>query len=483
MLDFRPVLYIIGILLCVLACFMLLPLTVDMVAGHTNWHSFAIAASITFFFGVTLASTYYMDDFSLSVREGFLLTTSMWLTASLFGALPFLLVAESLSLTDALFESVSGVTTTGSTVVSELAERSKGFLLWRALLQWLGGIGFVVMAVAILPVLRIGGMQLFQLDSSTASQKAFPRVGQVAMAIGAIYFALTFLCALCLYGFGMTGFEAVAHSMTTVATGGFSTSDDSIGGFATPAIDVTITFFMVLGSLPFVLYLRVHHMRAGSLWLDSQVRAFLATLVSCIAVLVLWRLSYDDGTDLVTLVREVAFNTVSLMTGTGFVTSDATLWGSFAVTLLFFLMLAGGCAGSTTCGIKIFRFQIAYAVAACHIKRIAHPRGVFVPYYHGTAVPQDIAESVMGFIFLFAFTFLVLALSLTWVGLDFQTSMSAAATAIANVGPALGGDLGPTDSFAYLPDHAKWLLSGGMLIGRLEIYTALITLLPRFWRW
>ena len=483
MLDFKPVLYILGILLCVLAVFMSVPMVLDLHDGHANGHGFAIAAGLTLFVGSGLALANRMAVFQISVREGFLLATSVWVVSALFGAVPFLLIVDSLVPTDALFESISGVTTTGSTVVVDLETRSRGFLLWRAILQWLGGIGFIVMAVAVLPVLRVGGMQLFQLEQAAGSRKAFPRVGQIAGAIGGIYLLLTTLCVFALIYVGMSGFDAIAHAMTTIATGGFSTSDASIGGFNNDGIDIVITAFMILGSMPFILYLRAHKTGEGSLWQDQQVWAFLLTLAVCIGILTLWRLSQEYNIDPWSALREVAFNTVSLMTGTGFTTSNVTNWGAFAVTLLFFLMLTGGCAGSTTCGIKIFRFQIAYAAAACQIRRITHPRGVFIPYYNRRAVPPEIAEAVMGFIFLFAFSFFALALALTWAGLDFQASMSAAATAIANVGPALGENLGPDDTFAYLPDPAKWLLSFGMLVGRLEIYTALIIMLPRFWRW
>ena len=486
-IDFRPLLFVIGILLTTLAFVMCLPAIVDWSMDNPDWQVFTASALITLFLGICLMLGNRSDNFRFTIHQAFLLTTLSWLTIGMFGSLPFMFSNLDLSFTDAVFEAMSGITTTGSTVITGLDFAPPGILLWRALLQWLGGIGIVVMAIAVLPMLRVGGMQLFHMESSDTSEKVMPRTAQIASGIGLIYLFLTLLCAAALWLSGMSGFQAIAHAMTTIATGGFSTSDNSVGHFNSATIDIIITCFMILGSMPFVLYLQAvrSNVMLRSSWrlffTDSQVRWFLSMIFLAVATLTCWQWLRDDVTFLEAL-RYASFNSISLMTGTGYSTTDFGLWGGFAVSLLFFLMVVGGCAGSTTCGIKIFRFQIIYAIAKAQIGRLMQPHGVFTPYYNRKPIPPDVSESVMGFFFLFALVFTVLALGLSFIGLDFLTSMSGAATAIANVGPGLGEIIGPAGTFAPLPDSAKWLLSCGMLIGRLEFFTVLILFVPSFWR-
>jgi trk system potassium uptake protein TrkH len=397
-----------------------------------------------------------------------------------FAALPFTFSELDLSYTDAFFEAMSGVTTTGSTVLTGLDFAPPGILLWRALLQWLGGVGIIAMAIAILPMLQVGGMQLFRTESSDRSDKVIPRAAQLITFIGFIYLGITLVCALAYWGAGMTGFEAVAHSMTTIATGGFSTSDQSLGRFASPAVDAIAVTFMLLGSLPFVLYLRALRGNPGALWRDSQVRWFLSVTLICILAMTIYlRLRLEIGIG--QALQLASLNVVSIITGTGYATADFGLWGSFGLTLLLFLMFVGGCAGSTTCGIKIFRFQVLYATAATQIRHLLEPHGVFIAYYNGRPIPGSVSDSVMSFFFLYAVSFAVIATGLGLLGLDFLTALSGAATAISNVGPGLGDVIGPAGTFGSLPDSAKWLLSLGMLLGRLELFTVLVMLAPAFW--
>ncbi len=481
MIDFRPVLFIIGILVSTLAVAMFVPAAVDLAAGNDEWQVFGAAAALTLFIGVMVMTTTRSKVRNLSLRQAFVLTTLSWIVMPAVAALPLVFSGLNLSYTDAFFEAMSGLTTTGSTVIIGLDFSRPGVLLWRALLQWLGGIGIIAMAISILPLLQVGGMQLFRMESSDTSDKVMPRAAQIVTAIAIIYVALTLICALLYWLFGMTGFDAMAHAMTTIATGGFSTHDASIGYFRSARIDATATVFMIVGGLPFVLYLQALRGRPGSLLRDGQVRWFLIVTVLAVAAMLWWLAGGEPGA-LPSAFRRAAFNVVSVITGTGYATEDFSDWGPFAVALLFFLMFVGGCAGSTTCGIKVFRFQVLYATARCQMRRLLQPHGVFIPYYNKRPIAEEVTASVMGFFFLYVIAFALIAIGLGMMNLDFITAVSGAATAISNVGPGLGPVIGPAGSFSVLPDEAKWLLSFAMLLGRLELFTVLVLFLPSFWR-
>ncbi len=481
MLDIRPILLVVGALLSTLSVTMLLPMIADLAAGNEDWQSFALSAVITVFVGVSMILTNQVGRFRVNLRQAFLLTATSWLALTLFASIPFALADLDMSFTDAFFEAMSGITTTGSTVMWELDDAPPGILLWRGLLQWMGGIGIIVMAMAVLPVLQVGGMQLFRLESSDTSEKALPRATQIAGAIGTVYFVMTVACALLYWAFGMTGFEAIIHAMTTIATGGFSTSDDSIGKFDSGLIDATATVFMLLGSLPFLLYLKFVRGDLLAILRDSQVQWFLSMVALAAVTMFLW-LWLANGLTPGLAARYSTFNVVSIITGTGYSTADYGLWGTFAVTVFFLLMFTGGCAGSTTCGIKIFRYQVLYETAKAQLGRLLQPHGVFIAYYNGKPISEQVQVSVMAFFYIYAVSFGFLAMALGIMGLDFLTSVSGAATAIANVGPGLGERIGPSTHFGTLPDAAKWLLSFGMLLGRLELFTILILFTPAFWR-
>ncbi len=480
MLDLRPVLFVVGLLLSVLAVAMIVPAVVDLVAGHPDWQVFVASFAVTLFVGVSLVLTTRSGWSGFNLRQGFLMTTLAWLVTATFGALPFAFSELQLDLTDAFFESMSGVTTTGATVIVGLDAAPPGILLWRAILQWLGGIGIIVMAVAVLPMLQVGGMQLFRVEAFE-TDKVMPRAAAIAGGIALVYVGLTAVAALLLGYLGMSAFDAVAHAMTSIATGGYSTRDASIGHFNSVSIDYAVSLFMILGSVPFVLYLRAVRGDLLALLRDTQVRWMLSIMAAAIAILVI-ELTRNGIMGADQSLRYAVFNAISVMTGTGYATAAFDAWGGFAMSLFFMLMFIGGCAGSTTCGIKIFRFQILAAIASAQLKRLMQPHGVFIPYYNGRRIPEGVSISVMSFFFFFAATFGLLAVGLGLIGLDFVTALSGAASAIANVGPGLGEIIGPAGTYASLPDAAKWLLSAGMLLGRLELFTVLVLLTPHFWR-
>ncbi|MCF6215517.1 MAG: TrkH family potassium uptake protein [Emcibacter sp.] len=460
---------------------MLFPALVDVAVDNPDWQVFAICSALVMFIGGLLFLTSRGEDEELSIQQAFILTVSTWVIIPTFGALPFVFSDLSLSYTDAFFEAMSGLSTTGSTVITGLDGAPPGILLWRALLQWFGGVGIIVMAVIILPFLRVGGMQLFKIGAFETSEKVLPRAAQLGIAISLIYVGLTIICGVALWAAGMSAFEAVSHSFTTIATGGFSTTDGSIGHFDSALIDYIIVLFMIIGSMPFILYLKMVQGHSLILWRDSQVRWFLALLVLLIALLSLWRWSGNDQ-GMLEVLRYTIFNVVSILTGTGFTTADYTTWGALAVTVFFFIMFIGGCAGSTSCGVKIFRLQILVSMVAAHLKHILRPSGIFIPRYNDVPIKDDVMGSVISYLFLFLVCFLILTLGLSLTGLDFITAISGAGTAIANVGPALGPIIGPTGTFQPLPDTAKWFLSMGMLMGRLELFAVLILFSPQFWR-
>ncbi len=479
--DLRPVLFVVGILLVTLSLAMALPAIADAVSGDRHWQVFLVASVFTLFIGTCLVLGNRGRDMQLTVRQAFVLTTVSWVVVAAFAALPFAFSDLELSYSDAYFEAMSGLTTTGSTVIRGLDDAPAGILLWRALLQWMGGIGIIVTAIAILPMLRVGGMQLFHTESSDSSEKVLPRAAQLAGAIGVIYLLLTFSNGIAYWAAGMTPFEAVCHSMTTIATGGFSTSDNSLGHFQNDAIEGIATVYMVLGSLPFVLYLQAARGGWGALLRDTQVRWFFGLVLFALLSLAGWQMA-SNNVAAADAFREAAFNGISILTGTGYSTTDFSAWGTFALPVFTLLMFIGGCTGATTGGVKVFRIQVLALTSLMQIRQLIQPHGVFLSKFNGRPIPESVPPAVMGFFFLFVVIFGLIAMGLALMGLDYVTSVSGAATAIANVGPGLGPIIGPAGSFQPLPEPAKWLLSAAMLLGRLELFTVLVLFVPRFWR-
>jgi trk system potassium uptake protein TrkH len=480
----RPVFHLTGRMLLALAAAMLLPAGVDALTGDPDWRAFLIGSLITFAFAATLTHvTRCRLSGGLTLRQAFLLTPVAWTTIALFGAIP-LYISDYAQLrdhfTNAFFESVSGLTTTGATVIVGLDDAPKGILLWRALLQWLGGIGIIGVAISILPTLGVGGMQLFRTESSDRSEKVMPRVREIATGIMLIYTALTVACALAYWLVAMTPFEAVAHALTTVSTAGFSTSDISMARWNNPALHWIATVFMLSGAVPFVLYLRLFQGQRDALR-DSQVW-FLASLLAVLIIAVAAWLILVAGHSVAEALRLSAFNVVSVVTTTGYATADYTLWGNLMVGLFFGLMFVGGCTGSTAGGMKIFRFQVMIRMLQSQFLRLLYPRGVFPRVYAGRLLPDDVIGSVVVFFSLYFICYSALTVALMAFDLDFLTSASAAVAALSNVGPGLGPIIGPAGNFAALPNASKWLLCFGMLLGRLELFTVLILFFPQFWR-
>lgn len=481
MFDMRPVGYVIGLLVAMLGVAMLVPMLLDLLEGNGHWPAFAESAIVTLVIGGVIALSC-----SNSVREGltiqqtFLLTTGVWLALPIFGALPFVLGATEARFVDAFFEAMSGLTTTGSTVFSGLEELPRGLLLWRGIMQWLGGIGIIVVAMVFLPELRVGGMQIFRTEGFDTMGKILPRATEIASRISVIYVALSLICALAYVSAGMGPFDAVVHAMTTIATGGFANYDASFAAFDAPVAYVAC-LFMILAALPFVRFVQLSAGTARPLLRDTQIHVFLIIAAVIAALITGWNLLQSNATGEEAL-RLALFNSVSLMTGTGYANADYSLWGSFAISVLFFAGLIGGCAGSTACSIKVFRYQLLFASIKAQLQKTRSPHGVFTPRYAGRPVGEDVLNSVMSFFVFFTVTLGLLSVALAMTGLDFVTSLSGAATALANVGPGFGDQIGPAGNFAGLNDTAKWLLASAMLIGRLELMAVYVIFTVGFWR-
>ncbi|HDR27986.1 TrkH family potassium uptake protein [Rhodovulum sp.] len=481
MFDLRPVGYVIGLLVAVLGATMLLPMVVDMAAGNPNWRAFLEAAIVTGLTGglVALACANGVGD-RLTLQQTFLLTSGVWLVLPVFGALPFVLGLPDARPVDAFFEAMSGMTTTGSTVFSGLDELPHGTLLWRSMLQWFGGIGIIVVAMAFLPELRVGGMQIFRSEAFETSGKVLPRAAQIASQIWWIYVALTIACGFAYGATGMDPFDALNHALTTMATGGFSTRDASFGAFQ-GAAEYVAAVFMILASLPFVRYVQFMAGESRPLWRDSQIRTYLTLIFGFVLLMAVYRvLINEDHAE--HAFREGVFNVVSIISGTGYASTDYQLWGSFPMIVFFFIGLIGGCSASTACSVKVFRYQILFSAIRVRIKAIHAPHGLFQPRFEGQPVDDDVLSSVMSFFVFFVVTLGLTAVLLSATGLDATTSLSGAATALANIGPGLGEHIGPTGNFAGLNDPAKWILSVTMLIGRLELLAVFVILTTQFWR-
>ena len=480
-MKFSPIIYLIGMLLCILSLFMMIPAFVDWLYGNNDWPAFVGASLLTLFVGAILyLSNRDSTTEHLELRQAFLLTNSAWISIALFGSLPFLLSEIDMSFTDAFFESTSGITTTGATVINNLEATSHGILIWRALLQWLGGVGIIVMALAVLPMLSIGGMQLFKTESYETPDKVVPKAASFAAGISIVYITLTVVWALMLWLAGMPLFDSIAHAMTTLATGGYSTRSDSLAAFNSSSIEIIVIFGMIVGSLPFVHYLAITKKGLKNLFKDDQVKLFL-TLIVFVVLIVSIYLNLND-IPFLEAVRLASFNVISIITGTGFGTSDFNNWGGFPTTILLILMFIGGCAGSTTCGLRMARIQVLVANAKAQISKLIRPHAVVVSYYNQKPIPENVAESVMGFFFLYIISFAVIACLLGGLGLDLITAISGAASAIGNVGPGLGDIIGPSGTYQSIPELGKLFLCAGMILGRLEIFAILVMFSPLFWK-
>jgi len=446
-----------------------------------NSNSFFSSSIITIFIGILTILATLKKDNQLNLQQAFLFSTLSWISIALFGSLPFLLSNLNLSFSEAFFESMSGITTTGSTTITDLDNSPKSILLWRAIMQWLGGVGIIVMATTVMPLLKVGGMQVFKTDSS-GSEKILPKTIEVAFAIISIYTVLTLACGFVYWTQGMGIFDSIAHSLTTLATGGFSTHNESIGYFKNPGIEFTSTIFIILGSIPFITYLKFVKGNKTIFYQDVQIRGFFYLLIISILIMFVYLFFNKTEYSFLDNLRISSFNVLSILSGTGYVTDDFGLWGEFPLIFFIFLMFVGGCAGSTTCGIKIFRLQILFLFVRNQIKKLIYPNSVSIVNYNNKKIEDSFINSVIIFIFSYLFLFLVIAMLLSISGLDFLSAISGAATSISNVGPGLGEMIGPNGNFSKVSDISKWILSFAMLLGRLEIFAVLVLFLPSFWR-
>ncbi|EPP5331798.1 TrkH family potassium uptake protein [Vibrio harveyi] len=480
MISYKPVFLVLGFLLSKLALFMYIPFLMAVVTGTQGALDFGFSAIITHIGGLVCVATGGKTSIALKVKDAFLITTLVWVLGSAFASLPFVFINE-ISFTNAYFETMSGITTTGSTVLAGLDNMAPSILLWRSLLQWFGGVGFIVMAIAILPMINVGGMRLFQTESSDWSTKSAPRMKSVAKSILSVYLLLTFLCVMSYLLSGMTVFDAINHALTTVSTGGYSTTDASMNGFSPMAHWVAI-IFMFAGGMPFIQFVAAINQKSLScLVKDAQIRAYFKLVVVLSLVVACW-LALKLDYPFIDAIRIATFNIVTVMTTTGFALDDFSSWGSLPTILFCFVLLMGACSGSTSGGFKIFRIQIATSLLKKQVFQLVHPSGVFTLRYNKARLSDSIVQGVTAFAFVYALTIIFIAMLLAIIGLDPVTSLSGAITSVANVGPGLGSIIGPTGNFSTLPDAAKWILSLGMLMGRLEILTIVVVLSPCFWR-
>ena len=477
----KTVFFLIGILLIVLGISMLAPYILQIVLDEGS-HSFISASFVTIFIGILFILANLEKEFKLNLRQTFLFSSLAWVMVATFGSLPFLLSAQNFNFSDAFFESMSGITTTGATIISDLDNSPKSILLWRAIMQWLGGIGIVVMAITILPLLKVGGMQLFKMEGPDSTEKILPRTVEVAAIIISTYIVLTFFCGFFYWLFGMTIFDSVCHAMTTIATGGFSTHNDSIGFFKNSNIEIVASIFIILGSIPFISYLKFTQGNRKVFFQDVQIKGLIYLLSVSIIVMFIYLLFINYETGVLDKIRISSFNVISILSGTGYVTDDFGLWGKFSLIFFLLLMFIGGCAGSTACGIKIFRLQMLLIFLKNQIKKLISPNSVIITKYNNQKISDNFINSVIIFIFTFLFIFLIIAMLLSITGLDFITSISGAASSISNVGPGLGEIIGPNGNYKNIPDISKWILSAGMLLGRLELFAVLVLFFPSFWR-
>ena len=478
MSNYKTVFFTLGILQIILGIFMLIPVIAQFFYNEID-SSFFGASIVTIIFGTLFFLSNLDHNKKLNLQQAFLLTSLSWLSIAIFGSLPFIFSSMEFSFTNAFFESMSGITTTGSTIIADLESVPKGILLWRAILQWLGGIGIIVMAITLMPIMNVGGMQLFKISNHDTSEKILPKSKEIALRLIYIYSGLTALCAFSYKVLGMNIFDSLTHSMTTIATGGFSNYNESIGFFNNVAIEISAMIFIILGSLPFIAYIKFLSGNKKIFISDIQIRTFLKIIVFSVLILSIYLIfSNSNQVNL----RSIFFNIISILTGTGYVNAQYDNWGGFPIFLFLILMFIGGCAGSTTCGIKIFRIQILYSFISNQLKKIIYPKGIFILKYDQNSVDNKFVASIISFIYMYLVIFFFITMLLSMSGLDFITAISGAATSISNVGPGLGSIIGPNGNFSTLPDISKWILTIGMILGRLELFAILVLFLPSFWR-
>lgn len=461
---------------------MAFPLIVDFLRGDPNWMTFLQAGVLTMAVGGFVAIATRSGDRSLTLHQSFLLTSGLWLVMPLVGAVPFMMGAPGVGFTDAYFEAMSGLTTTGVTAFPDLDGLPYGTHLWRMILQWSGGLGIVVVAMVFLPVMKVGGMQFFRSEGFDTLGKVLPRAGEIAADMTGLYLVITAACALLFIMTGMSPFDALIFALSTCSTGGFSNYDSSFAKYAGPS-EWVASVFMILASIPFVRMVQLLRGNAQPIWHDPQVRAYLRWIFYAVAAIVTYRLAQPGQQDSAWhILRETTFNTISSFSGTGFGTADIPGWGHLPFALIIIAGLIGGCTGSTACSVKVFRYQVLFQAVRSQVHRMHSPHRIFNIRYDDRPLEQDVVDSVMSFFTLFILTFGLLIVGLALTGLHPKTALTAAWTSVTNVGFVWGPGLSSNGSVADLSGAAKWLMIVGMFLGRLELVSVLVLLLPRFWR-
>ena len=481
MFNLKPIALVGGTVVCAVGFLLFIPMITEIIYQTDSWQSYAVPILLYLIVGGSLVITNRKIELKISTKEAFVITVLSWLLFALLCSVPFIYTASNLSVVDSFFESMSGITTTGATIITNLDDLPKGILIWRALLQWLGGIGIIVIALFILPFLRIGGMQLFHLEGDDPYDKFLPKISSVISKIVSIYLILTLILFGLYFSNGMTLFDSLAHSFTTISTGGFSTHSASFAYYNSYNILIIAIIFMIFGSLPFLVIAQTNLKNLFATLRDHQVRLFILILIFSILLIFFFAKDYVDGNNIQKFIS-IAFNTISIISGTGYVSENFENWGNYASVLFLLLMFIGGCAGSTTGGLKVFRFQILFKFLKIHLKKMLQPHAVIASHFNGKRIPDSTYDSVMSFFFLYILTFAISALLLSFSGLDFLTCISASASAISNVGPGLGDVIGPEGNYSTLSNYAKIILASTMFLGRLEMLTILVLFLPSFWK-
>ncbi|MTH76492.1 TrkH family potassium uptake protein [Paracoccus aestuariivivens] len=481
MIDIRPVANTIGKLVITLGAAMVIPMCVDFMAGDPHWKSFLEAAFLTMLAGGLITLATHGANHSLTIEQAFLLTAAIWAVLPAAGAMPFMIGAPYVGFTDAYFEAMSGLTTTGATALPELDNLPKGINFWRGFLNWSGGLGIIVVAMIFLPVMKVGGMQFFKSEGFDTLGKILPRAFDIAREMTWVYIGLTAICAIVYILLGMTGFDAIVLAMSTCSTGGFSNYNASFGPYA-GVLEYAAAVFMILASIPFIRMVQLVRGSAQPLWQDVQIRAYLRWTFFAIAAIVVYRLLWLEAKHPEAIIRETVFNVVSTFSGTGLSSTDVTQWGHFPFAILVVIGLIGGCTGSTACSVKVFRYLVLFQAVKAQLRRMQSPHRIFPLLYDGRPLDRDVVDSVMTFFTLFMLTFGLLVMGLAMTGLHPRTALTGAWTSIANVGVLWGPELSPNGAVDQLPTAAKWMMTAGMYVGRLELMTVLVLFLPRFWR-
>lgn len=478
----RKIFYVIGVLMVFLGAAMLIPLCYDYCCRNADWKAFLYACILTLGLGSILIASFKEENTSpFNRKNGFILTVLSWVVMIFFAAIPLYLSHFSLSIIDALFEATSALTTTGAVNVIGVHTARSGALLWSCLLQWLGGIGIIVMTMTLFPFLKVGGMRLLQLESSERSEKIMPRLSQMTKALFSVYIFFTLMGVLSLWTAGMQLFDAVCYGFTAIATGGMSTKQQAMDYFGNKNIEIVLIILMVIGGTPFLLFAEAFKKSPRVFWADDQFRLYIKMIFFSSLIWTLWRTFCTDINFLACL-RHSIFHVVSILTNTGFNFEDYTQWEGFPPVFFFFLMFIGGCSGSTTGGIKIFRLQMISIITSMQLRKARYPHAIIVAHYKGQVIDEETYLSLLGFFSLFIVSYVGISLGLSLTGLEFVTCLSGAAASLTNVGVGLGALLGPKGDFSALSDPAKCLLAFGMVLGRLEFVTIYALFSRNFWR-